>query len=431
LATVDHQDSGFPEETTSYAYNGNDELTSQTSNLSGTTTFGYDANGSQLTSTNGSNVTGYGYDLRNKMTGVSQGSTTVASYVYDDAGNRVRETTGGSTTYYLTATDNPTGYAQPLEEKSSSSSAPSRTYILGDRALAQADAAGNVTYLLTDGHGSTGLLTNSAGTLTAAFNYDAFGNALNFTPVSAATPFLFGGDGIYDGASGLTFHGSGRQSSNILGRFVTKDDQFYTVNFDPITGNLYLLDNANPVNRSDPSGHIAGDGFDDLEGDAAELAWEDQYNAQEAELGQSARGEAQDVVSELEMIEDNEAILAEDIGDGYSKETFRADLLDLTEGEHFYDDPELEIEDLQAHHVFPQEFEGEFERAGIDIHDPQYGSWVEANEHGQYAGEYNDAWEEFFRDTPNPTPDEILRFGVEVMESVYELPVIYDNPYLI
>ena len=49
-------------DTVTYVYNGDDELTSQSSVLNGTTTLTYDANGSQLTSTNGSNVTTYCYE---------------------------------------------------------------------------------------------------------------------------------------------------------------------------------------------------------------------------------------------------------------------------------------------------------------------------------------------------------------------------------
>jgi hypothetical protein len=43
---------------------------------------------------------------------------------------------------------------------------------------------------MPDGHGSTSLLTNSSGTPTADFSYDAFGGAIGFTPSSAPTPFL-------------------------------------------------------------------------------------------------------------------------------------------------------------------------------------------------------------------------------------------------
>src|SRR5208282_4482413 len=98
-----------------------------------------------------------------------------------------------------------------------------------------------------DGQGSTRALTNASGVVTATFNYDAFGNAIGFNPATAPTIFLYGGDGMYDGPSGLYFHGSGRQSENELDRFITTNLPEYSNNQDPITLNTYLLDNADAV----------------------------------------------------------------------------------------------------------------------------------------------------------------------------------------
>ena len=257
---------GGADETISYAYNGDDELTSQTSSLSGTTTNSYDPNGSLTTSSTGGVVTAtYTYDVRNKMVGYSSGSTT-ASYVYDDAGNRVEETVNSTATYYLTDTQNPTGYAQPLEAKSSPTSAPTMTYFLGERVIAQANASGTVTVLLPDGHGSTEQLANSSGTVTAAFRYDAFGTALNFAPSAGGTVFLFGGDALYDAASGTYFHGDGvRQTLGFL--FIQRDfGGNNSSNQDPLSLHTYLYAAANPVTKNDPSGHAFGeDDYDEMD----------------------------------------------------------------------------------------------------------------------------------------------------------------------
>jgi RHS repeat-associated protein len=182
------------------------------------------------------------------------------TYLYDDDGDRVEETVNGTATYYLIDTNNPTGYDQPIEQKGSPTASPSMTYILGDRVLGQASYNGStvtMTYLLADGHGSTRLLTNASGTVTATLNYDAFGNALNFNPATIGTIWQFGGDGYYDYASGLTFHSNGRPSSSILGRFIMMDDQGYGDNSDPITLNAEIYGDGDPVNNRDPSGHDA------------------------------------------------------------------------------------------------------------------------------------------------------------------------------
>jgi len=90
--------------------------------------------------------------------GDNNGNTTTDDLghgIIHDAGNRVSETIGGVTTLYLTDTQNPTGYDQPLEAKNSATGKLVMTYLLGDRVFGQADATGAVTYLLAKRHGST------------------------------------------------------------------------------------------------------------------------------------------------------------------------------------------------------------------------------------------------------------------------------------
>jgi YD repeat-containing protein len=224
-----------------------------------TTTNAYDANGSLTTSTTGADTTVYTYDVRNKLATVATDGTTTATYVYDDAGNRVQETAGGITTFYLTDNANPTGYAQPLEEwtttsGSLSSATLSRTYLIGPRVFGQADSSGNVNYLLTDAHGSTQQITDESGNITSSLRYTAFGTAVNFDPGSVATEYLFGGDAVYDPPSGLYLHGDGTR--DVLGfEFIQADDQGNGTTSDPISLYEYLYASGDPIDGSDPSGH--------------------------------------------------------------------------------------------------------------------------------------------------------------------------------
>jgi len=188
-----------------------------------------------------------------------------------DAGNPTSETIGGVTTLYLTDTQNPTGYDKPIEERNYATGKPIMTFILGDRVLGQVDAAGNVTYLLSDGHGSTRILMSAAGAVTAAFNYDAFGTALNFNAGMAATPFLYGGDSMFDAPSGLYFHGNGVRTR--LGFIFMQRDFGRTGQGnrqDPLSLHKYLYASGNPVTNSDPTGH---DDLDLTQGFGIFSAW--------------------------------------------------------------------------------------------------------------------------------------------------------------
>ncbi|MBR3074271.1 MAG: hypothetical protein IKH11_00755, partial [Bacteroidales bacterium] len=51
----------------------------------------------------------------------------------------------------------------------------------------------------------------------------------------------------------------------------------------------------------------------------------------------------------------------------------------------------------QAHHMLPWEFRNDFDKAGIDINDPQYGMWLDTHEHLSKHKEYNKQWADFFQ----------------------------------
>ncbi len=240
--------------TTTYSYNSDNELTSQTVG-STTTTFTFDNNGSQLTSTTGSNVTTNTYNVRNELNSVATGGSTT-TYVYNDAGNLVQETTSGTTTYYLVDDNNPTGYAKPIEVRvGSASGTPTTTYILGDRVIGQANSSGAVSYLLTDGEDNTRALVSSSGTITAAYNYDPFGDPIGFSLSTASTRLLFQ-QTMFDAPSGLNIFGDGQREAEVgEDNFIEADSPGYSDNVDPLTLNGYLLDGANPISNVDPSGH--------------------------------------------------------------------------------------------------------------------------------------------------------------------------------
>ena len=272
---------------TTDSYNGDDELLTETETLGGSTVYttrnAYDANGSLITSVTGGQTTTYTYDVRNKMVGYSSPGGS-ATYVYDDAGNRVQETTNGTTTYYLTDTQDPTDHAQQVEQWVSTNGTRSTatlamTYVLGNSVLAQVTGGGTVSYLLTDGHGSTRALTNSSGIITsnsnnnyAVFDYDAFGTPLNFTAATAGTVFLFGGDAVYDPVSGLYMNGDGTRDR--LGFEFIQMDPTSGSTQDPISLHEYLYCDADPINGNDPSGYddslLADEAFSEANGDIAE-----------------------------------------------------------------------------------------------------------------------------------------------------------------
>ena len=70
----------------------------------------------------------------------------------------------------------------------------------------------------------------------------------------------------------------------------------------------------------------------------------------------------------------------------------------------------------EAHHVFPQKFEPQFSKAGINIHDPRNIVFLDKAVHqsGSYA--YNKAWQAFFSDNPGASYKAIKIAGQFFME---------------
>jgi len=156
-----------------------------------TDTYDQDSN---ITATGGKNFT---YDSQNELAGTASGAS--ATIVYDGDGNRVAKsvTANGvtTTTYYLVDDLNPTGYSQVVEELAANE-AVEREYTYGLQRISEnqpINGTWTVSFYGYDGSGNVRNLTNSAGTVTDRYEYDAFGNS--FT-VAGSTPnnYLYRGE---------------------------------------------------------------------------------------------------------------------------------------------------------------------------------------------------------------------------------------------
>jgi RHS repeat-associated protein len=188
------------------------------------------------------------YDFENHL--ITHGGVTI---VYDGDGNRVSETVAGVTTNYLVDTQNPTGYAQVVDELQNGSV--TKTYAYGLERISQNWQLGTSNWQPNfygyDGHGSVRQLTNSAGAVTDTYDYDAFGNLINQTG-STPNNYLFAGE-QFDSALGL-YYNRARYLNTATGRFWSMDT-IEGNEQDPLSLHKYLYAGANPANRIDPSGH--------------------------------------------------------------------------------------------------------------------------------------------------------------------------------
>jgi RHS repeat-associated protein len=101
-----------------------------------------------------------------------------------------------------------------------------------------------------DGHGSVRSLTNSAGTITDTYDYDAFGNLTNSTG-STPNNYLFAGE-QYDPALAL-YYNRARYLSTNTARFISMDP-YEGDPQSPMSLHRYLYAGDEPASGADPSG---------------------------------------------------------------------------------------------------------------------------------------------------------------------------------
>jgi RHS repeat-associated protein len=223
----------------SFSFNADDELSSES----------YDQNGDVIAS--GGKT--FSYDSQGELLSMTSGSTSIGM-IYDAFGNRVGKSVNGVVTRYLIDDLNPTGYPQVVEELNGSG-AVQRSYTYGLQRISEyqpISGAWTPSFYGYDGGGNVRNLTNSAGTVTDTYEYDAFGNS--FT-VSGTTPneMMYRGE-QYDSDLGLYYLRS-RYYNPATGRFMSRDPEDGDL-FGAMSLQRYRYASGDPVNRIDPLGRL-------------------------------------------------------------------------------------------------------------------------------------------------------------------------------
>jgi RHS repeat-associated protein len=221
----------------SSTYDANDRLNSDS----------YDNNGN--TTAAGSN--NYTYDFENRLVSLSTQNSGLSTFLYDGDGNRVAKTSGGITTNYLVDTNNPTGYAQVVDELRGGTVVKSFTY--GHDLISQRIVGSSLSFYGYDGHGSVRLLTDATATITDTYDYDAFGNLISR---AGTTPndYLYSGE-QFDANLGF-YYLRARYMNPTSGRFSSMDS-YEGGSYDPSSLHKYSYTRNSPANLNDPSGQFS------------------------------------------------------------------------------------------------------------------------------------------------------------------------------
>jgi RHS repeat-associated protein len=230
--------------TTTYSYDGNDRLLNEKVGGATTATYTYDNNGSTLTKTENGVTTTYTWNDEKRLISATVGTQTV-DYAYNDRGIRVSSKQGGVETRYLLDE----GIVANVWEEYAPDGTVQASYVYGNDLITQTQA-GQTSYYLVDGLGSTRLLTDSAGQVLNSYGYEAFGQTISQSG-TASNKYQYAGE-QFDAALG-DYYLRQRFYDTSSGRF-GRMDKYEGDAFSPLTLNRYIYTNANPIMGTDPSG---------------------------------------------------------------------------------------------------------------------------------------------------------------------------------
>jgi RHS repeat-associated protein len=219
------------------------------------------------------------YDFENRLIRrIEVATNKTIDLLYDADGNRIAKSIQSGTglqpvqtTHYLLDTNNPTGYAQVVEEHQSDTASVlstlnlqlSTVYAYGldlisqDRhsqpsTTNQAPGTWHLSYYLYDGGGHVRALANELTALTDTYTYDAYGLLIASTGTTANN-YLYRGE-QFDHDLGM-YYQRARYLNAETGRFWTQDTYEGSPGT-PASLHKYLYANGDPVSGWDPSGNV-------------------------------------------------------------------------------------------------------------------------------------------------------------------------------
>ncbi len=233
-ATIGNGNQLLEDETFTYIYNNNGNLTQKTEKITRA-------------------VTQYTYDTENQLTRIDFPDATFASYKYDGLGRRIEKDVNGNVVRYVYDNEDIL-----LEYDGSNVLQARYTHGVGideplvmerDLDLSGTFEVAEAFYYHTDGLGSVVNLTNNLGNPVHSYVYDSFGNIVQENiGINTGNFYTYTGR-EFDAESELYYYRT-RYYDPVTGRFTQEDP----IGFLGDDNNFYSYVMNNPTNRVDPSG---------------------------------------------------------------------------------------------------------------------------------------------------------------------------------
>jgi len=412
-----------------YLYEGTNYANPHAVTKVGSAVYAYDNNGNLTSDSTWTHTWNYA----NQLTQSTGGSTV--TYQYDHTGQRTK--------YY----DGVSGYARHYPNKlyNIKQTTATKHIYAGSQLIATVEGS-TLQYLHTDHLTGSNVATNSSGGMVQLLDYYPYGSMrIDWKSGSFDEQRKFTGH-EFDRDTSLTYANARYYKQNI-GRFLSQDPVFLSIGDEqaiqqgtnmrmreylsnPQYLNSYSYVTNNPLKYVDKGGEFLDTFIDigfiayDLYKLGGAIAHGGDVKGEMLSLGLDIGGAAipfatgLGAAARVTRVADkaSDAAKAVDRAMNFKSFTsghFRGNLIELTgknPGSGF-----------DAHHMLPQteNFRGFFERAGINVHDPKYGSWWQKGPDGTHqklSNEYNARWEKFISKNPNASQEQIHNFANETAE---------------
>lgn len=226
----------------------------------------YDSLGNRIQMVQGTDTTQYAYDIRNQLTSVVRNDTILYEYVYDEQGNRILkiDPVNAFTTIYIDPSLEVTQFGEDstyttrylltslgnvaaITTKSSGTS----TSVAASEPISGVPQPG-VLFFHQNHIGSTSLTSDSLGSLASKIVNKPFGSTWQITgPDNFRAKF---GGKERDASSALLYFNA-RYYDPLVGRFITSDDRLGGHSRARDVLNTYAFTLNNPTLHIDPTGH--------------------------------------------------------------------------------------------------------------------------------------------------------------------------------
>ena len=405
-----------------YLYQGTNYANPHAATSVGGVTYAYDNNGNLAADS----IWTHAWNYNNQLTQSTGGSTV--TYAYDHTGQRVKLVSGGTTTRYANKLYNSDGTKNV------------KHIYAGSQLVATLENT-TLQYIHTDHLTGSNAASDPQGGMVQLIDYFPYGNMrIDWKYGSFDEQRKFTGH-EFDRATSLTYANARYYKQNI-GRFLSQDPVFLSIGDEqaiqrgtnmrmreylsnPQYLNSYSYVTNNPLKYVDRGGEFLDTIIDigfiayDLYKLGGAIAHGGDVKGEMLSLGLDIGGAAIPFATGLGAAA-RVARVADKAGDAAKAVDRTMNLKSFTSG-HFRDNL-IELtgknpgSGFDAHHMLPQadQFKGFFERAGINVHDPKYGTWWQKGPDGTHqklSKEYNTGWEMFTKENPNATQEQIHQFA--------------------